>query len=402
MARIARAAVGPLAEHADGYRELLAARGYTHGGVERKLWELGRLSDWMIEMRLGPAELTVSRFHQFSAWCGAGFERPVGRRALGPLVSYLRGLGVIPDESVGATATDELLARYRCWMIEERALALRTIERYEDTARSFLTVRAQRFGGCGAEDLTGSDVHEFLLAETERVSVGSAKGRVAELRCLLRFLFIDGSTSSMLAASVPPVAGWRDTALPAVLSRSQVEAILAANDRATAIGRRNFAIVMVLARLGLRAAEVGASQLADIDWRAGELMVRGKARRDDRMPLPGEVGEAIAAYLSDGRPATPCRAVFVTCYAPLHALAPQSVSKIVYDASRRAGMDPPVCSHRLRHALASDMLRHGVALGDISQVLRHRDLATTAIYAKVDHAALRELAVDWPRTAVSS
>ena len=159
---------------------------------------------------------------------------------------------------------------------------------------------------------------------------------------------------------------------------------------------------MILARLGLRAAEVGALQLEDIDWRAGELVVRGKARRDDSMPLPGDVGEAIAAYLSDGRPSTPCRAVFVTCFAPLQALAPQSVSKIVYDASRRAGMDPPVCSHRLRHALATDMLRHGVALGDISQVLRHRDLATTAIYAKVDHAALRELAVDWPQTAVSS
>ncbi len=400
MARIARVDVGPLAPYAHGYRELLAGLGYTSFGVVQKSCEAGRLSDWMIDNGLGSADLTVGRLDEFSAMCAAGSLRPAGRRALGPLAAYLRGLGAIPGESFGATVTDELLARYRCWMVQERALAPRTIGRYEQTARSFLTVRAQRFGGCGAEGLTGSDVHEFLLAETGRVSVGSAKGRVAELRSLLRFLFLDGSTTSMLAASIPPVAGWRDTALPAMLSSAEVEAILAANDRATAVGRRNFAIVMILARLGLRAAEVGALRLDDVNWRAGELVVRGKARRDDSLPLPTDVGEAIAAYLAAGRPDTPCRAVFVTCFAPLKALAPQSVSKIVYDASRRAGMDPPVCSHRLRHALATEMLRHGVALGDISQVLRHRDLATTAIYAKVDHGALRELAVAWPQATM--
>ena len=309
---------------------------------------------------------------------------------------------MVPDETVGATATDELIGRYRLWMRQERALAARTVGRYEATARRFLSARAEGPGACGAEALSGPDVHRFLLAETERVSVGSAKGRVAELRSLLRFLFIEGWTSTALAASIPPVAGWRDTTLPPTLSRSQVEAIVAAHDTSTVTGRRNFAIVTTLARLGLRAAEVGALALEDLDWRAGELVVAGKARRDDRLPLPADVGEAIAAYLSDGRPDSPCRAVFVTRFAPLRALAPQSVSKVVYEASRRAGLDPPVCSHQLRHALASDMLRHGVALPDIGQVLRHRDLATTAIYAKVDHDALRGLARAWPQPAVSS
>ena len=194
----------------------------------------------------------------------------------------------------------------------------------------------------------------------------------------MRFLFIAGWTPTALAASIPPVAGWRGTTLPPTLSRAEVEAILAAHDTTTVTGRRNFAIVMVLARLGLRTAEVAGLQLDDLNWRAGELVVRGKARRDDPLPLPADVGEAIAVYLAKGRPATGSRAVFVTRFAPLRALAPQSVSKVVYDASRRAGMDPPVCSHRLRHALATDMLRHGVALADIGQVLRHRDLATTA------------------------
>lgn len=396
MARTARADVGPLAPYADGYRELLAGLGYTPNGVGRKLWELGRLSDWMIGGRLVPADMTAARFGEFSALCKAGIERPAGYRTLRPLVGYLRDLGVVPDESIDATATDELVDRYRRWMILDRALAPATIRRYSATARGFLGARADRSGGCGAEGLAGSDVHRFLLAECERVSIGSAKGRVAELRCLLRFLFLTGWTSTGLAASIPPVAGWRDTALPATLTHAEVEAIVAAHDTATAVGRRNHAIVLMLARLGLRAVEVANLELGDVDWRAGELVVRGKGRRDDPLPLPADVGEAIAAYLADGRPQTPSRAVFVTCFAPLKSLASQSVSKIVYDASRRAGMDPPVCSHRLRHALATDMLGHGVALGDISQVLRHRDLATTAIYAKVDHDALRQLAPAWP------
>ena len=355
MARIARADVGPLAPYADGYRELLAALGYTPDGVVRKLWELGRLSDWMIRNELDSRDLTTARFDEFSALCKAGVERPVGYRTLASLVSYLRELGTVRGVLVGATPVDELVEVYRTWMITDRALAARTVERYEATARRFLTARAERHGGgCGAEDLAGSEVFEFLLAETERVSVGSAKGRVAELRCLLRFLFLKGFAETALAVSIPPVAGWRDTIVPATLSRSQVEAIVAAHDTTTVTGRRNHAIVLILARLGLRAAEVGELCLEDLDWRAGQLIVRGKARSDDPLPLPADVGQAIAAYLRDGRPETPSRAVFITRFAPLKALAPQSVSKIVYDASRRAGIDgagvftpaPPCAGHR--------------------------------------------------------
>ncbi|MCA1655592.1 MAG: tyrosine-type recombinase/integrase, partial [Pseudonocardiaceae bacterium] len=243
---------------------------------------------------------------------------------------------------------------------------------------------------------TGTDVHAWLLAECARVSVGSAKGRVAELRSLLRFLFIEGKTDTALAASVPPVAGWRDTALPPRLSATQVTTMLETCDRSTPIGRRDYAVLVVLARLGLRAAEVCGLCLEDLDWRGGELVVRGKGRRDDRLPLPADVGEAVAAHLGDPRPLTACRAVFLTRYAPPRPLAPGTVSNLVVRASRRAGVNPPVAAHRLRHTLASEMLRQGAVLGEISQVLRHRDLATTAIYAKVDHVVLRELAADWP------
>lgn len=398
MARTARADVGPLAEYADGLRAELARVGYTPDGVVRKLWEVGRLGEWMSANALTAEDLTAARLCEFSVLCASGPLRPVGPRALGPLLDHLRMLGVLPASEIDATPVDELVGRYRRWLVEDRALAARTVGRYEKTARRFLESRVSAVDATGVEGLSGADVTGFLLVECSRVSVGSAKGRVAELRSLLRFLFIEGLTEVALAASVPPVAGWRDTALPPMLTRAQVEAIVAAAAVDGPTGCRNQAVVLLLARLGLRAAEVGGLALADIDWRAGELMVRGKGRRDERLPLPAEVGEAIAGYLQHDRPETPSRAVFVTRFAPWRALAPQTVSKIVYAASVRAGVDPPVCAHRLRHALATEMLARGAVLAEISQVLRHRDLATTAVYAKVDHAALRTLAPAWPVT----
>lgn len=396
MARIARADMGPLAGYADGFRDELSALGYTASGVVRKPWEVGRLSDWMVAANVGASELTAGRVAEFVAAHGQIGERPIGPRTLRPLLAHLRDLGVAPAETIGAAPVDQLVSRYRAWLVEARGLAARTVGRYEATARRFLEWRAPAVEGrCGVEELSGTDVTRFLLAECSRIAVGSAKGRVAELRSLLRFLFLEGMTDTALATSVPAVAGWRDTALPPTLNPAQVAAIVDSCDRTTATGRRDFAILMVLARLGLRAAEVSALELADLDWRAGEIVVGGKARGDDRLPLPDDVGEAIVAYLRHGRPEADCRAMFLTRYAPLRAMAPVTVSKVA--ASRRAGMDPPVPAHRLRHSLASDMLRHGAALPEIAQVLRHRDLATTAIYAKVDHAALRELALPWPQ-----
>jgi len=396
MARTARADLGPLAGFAHGFRAELAELGYTPDGVVRKLWEVGRLSDWMVAKGLELEDLTSERIAEFSVFCAGGALRPVGPRTLRPLLGYLRLLGVMPPREVGATRLDELLGCYRHWLVEDRGLANRTVDRYEKTARRFLGSRVPSAGSTGVDGLTGSDVTDFLLVECSRLSVGSAKGRVAELRSLLRFLFVEGLTKTALAVSVPPVAGWRDTALPATLTRADVEAIVAAVEQDGPTGRRNLAIVLLLARLGLRAAEVAGLQLSDIDWRAGELVVRGKGRRDERLPLPVDVGEAIASYLRHDRPETTSRAVFVTRFAPWRALASQTVSKIVYYASGR--LQPPVCAHRLRHALATEMLASGAVLAEIGQLLRHRDLATTAVYAKVDHAALRELAPAWPAT----
>jgi integrase/recombinase XerD len=212
---------------------------------------------------------------------------------------------------------------------------------------------------------------------------------------------VKGLTESALAEAVPPVPpvpGWKDTAVPHRMSSVAVRVLLDSCDRATPTGKRDFAMLVLLARLGLRAAEVAGLDLGDLDWRAGEVVVRGKARREDHLPLPADVGEALAAYLIEARPRVESRTVFLTVAAPPRPMWPTSVSQMVWRQCRRAGLTP-VRAHRLRHALATDLLDRGVTLPEIAQMLRQRDLATTAVYAKVDHAKLRELAPPWPAVA---
>jgi site-specific recombinase XerD len=227
--------------------------------------------------------------------------------------------------------------------------------------------------------------------------VGAAKGRVAELRSLLRYLFVCGLTTTQLAAAVPPVAGWHDVGIPPTLSPADVQALLDNCDRGRPNGIRDLAILTLVARLGLRSIEISRMELDDVHWRTGEITVRGKARRIDTMPLSVEVGEAVAAYLADARPSVDPgqRRLFLTGRAPRAPIHADLVSDVVRRACLRAGL-APVGAHRLRHALARRMVAEGVVLTGISQVLRHRDLATTAIYAKIDLDSLRMVARPWP------
>lgn len=267
--------------------------------------------------------------------------------------------------------------------------------RYENTARRFLEGRHEVCGARFITALTARDVVEFLVVECGRVSAGSAKGRVAELRALLRYLFLHGFTSRSLAVAIPPVAGWHGTTIPKAITAARIEELIASCDIASATGRRDRAVMLLVARLGLRSVEVVNLELDDIDWRAGEIVVRGKARREDRMPLPFAVGEAITAYLVSGRPASVSRRVFLTAKAPIEPMPPARVNDICRRACVRVGIGR-VGAHRLRHTLASELLRRGSTIVEVSQVLRHRDLATTAIYAKVDLDTLRQVARPWP------
>jgi site-specific recombinase XerD len=214
----------------------------------------------------------------------------------------------------------------------------------------------------------------------------------------MRFLHLSGAIPMKLGAAVPPVGGWRLASVPPRMATGDVQLLLDRCPRDSSIGVRNYAILMLVARLGLRSIEVARLLLDDVDWRSGEIVVRGKGRREDRLPLPVEVGAAVVAYLSDVRPRLEDRHLFLTGRAPLAPIRADLVGDVVERACIRAGL-ARVGPHRLRHALAEQMLRQGAGLTAIGQVLRHQDLATTALYAKADLAALRQVAQPWPGIA---
>jgi integrase/recombinase XerD len=264
--------------------------------------------------------------------------------------------------------------------------------------RPFLTSRATRNGGHPALDgLTASEVHEFLLAEAARRRGKGAQCVVSALRSFLRFLHVEGIIGHPLAQAVPPVAGWALAGLPKALDAEQVRALLGTCDADTVAGRRDLAVLSLLARLGLRGGEIAGLLLDDIDWRNAQIIIRGKGSRRDRLPLPADVGDVLAAYLADGRPGTAQgRAVFMRLKAPHRGLTTAGIGNIVRRACRRAGLDD-VGAHCLRHSAATAMLSAGAALAEIGQVLRHARPLTTAIYAKVDLESLRGLAHPWPQ-----
>jgi integrase/recombinase XerD len=389
---------GPLAEYAEGFGCHLAGAGYTPLSAANQVRVMARLSRWLAERGFGPADLSADRVGEFLAWCRAsGYTCWLSVRGLAPLLGFLRGLGVAPVSSCEPPATPAgvLLGRYRAYLAGERGLAASTIGYYVAEARLFLG-RVAGADLAGLAGLTAAGVSRFVTAECRSRSTGSAKIVVTALRSLLRFLLLDGVIAADLAAAVPAVAGWRGGGLPKALPDGQVEALLASCDRGTGTGRRDFAVLTLLARLGMRACEAAALELDDIDWRAGTVTVRGKGRRDEQLPLPSDAGEALAGYLRDGRTACAAsRRVFLASRAPGGGLSADAVKMIVRQRSRAAGL-APFGAHRLRHTLATQMLRAGSPLAEVGQVLRHRSAVTTAIYAKVDHAALSQLAMPWP------
>ena len=395
-----RRRAGLLGSEVQGYRAWLERRGYTPATARYMLKHLGQVGRWLAVEGLTVGQLDEDRIAAFRASRRlAGYRCVPGARAMLPLLSYLREVDLAPPMRPAlSTVMGELLGQYGSWMVSERNLAAGTVLRYVNTARRFLLEQAFNAGVFSPEGLSGTDVNQFLLRECGRVSAGSAKGRVAELRSILRFLHVQGITVLRLGTAVPPVGGWRLSGVPVIMTPADVQRLLDGCDRNTSVGIRDFAIMMFAARLGLRSIEVARLELGDIDWRAGELVVRGKARRLDRLPLPAAVGEAVVAYLADGRHLTQDRHLFLTCRAPRGPIHADVVNDVVERACLRVGL-PRVGPHRLRHALAGELLAKGAGLVAISQVLRHQDLATTALYAKVDMDALAAVAQPWPGTS---
>jgi integrase len=301
---------------------------------------------------------------------------------------------VLPAATDAApTELDRLLEEFCGYLVEERGLVAGSVRLYAGVACRFLSERSEPVADALA-CLSGAEVNAFVLRESRRVRPRTAETVVCALRALLRFLHVHGWIATPLASGVPSVPQRRED-LPRGLPPGQVTRLLASCDRATKIGCRDYAILMLLARLGLRSGEVAGLQLDDVDWRAGEVVIRGKRSRRDRLPLPGDVGEALADYLSRARPSGFGRTVFLRSLAPVDGLSGDGVSEVVVRACGRAGI-APVRAHRLRHTIATEMLSHGAGLAEIGQVLRHQSLEVTAVYAKVDRSALSRLARPWP------
>jgi len=390
---------GPLEVFAAGFTAELARLGYRRVPIVFQLQLMAHASRWLGREGLGPDVLTTDVVERFLAERrAAGCTSYVTVRAMAPLLGYLRGLGVAPAASspLPVGAVEVLLADYREYLAIERALTSDTIEGYALAVRPFLAGLEREGGGLDLAGLTAAEVVAFVVARCPRQSRGAAKMTVTALRSLLGFLHLRGLISGPLVGAVPSTASWRLSALPRALEPEQLDALLGSCDRRSRTGRRDYAILVMLARLGVRAGEIAALRLEDVDWRAGEFVIVGKGRRSERLPLPADVGEAIVDYLREGRPATAQdRCLFVRVRAPHHGLTTGGVTQVVVSAARRAGLGQ-IHAHRLRHTAATGMLRAGASLEEIGQVLRHRQALTTAIYAKVDRDALRQLARPWP------
>jgi site-specific recombinase XerD len=387
---------GPLACYARGFADELAGLGYDKRRAASHLDLLADLSDWLKGEGFLPEELTQPRVAQFLEVRRVRGERDlVTPRGVELLLEHLRILGVVPPAShpVPDGPAAELLERYRDYLSCERGLAERGVLRYVTEVGPFVA------------SVTGADGIDWAVVSAAAVTrfvveaCGSERAPssnlLAALRSFLRFAQLEGWISLPLTQAVPSAAGWNGRSLPRRLEPDEVRRLLGGCDRHSADGRRDYAILTLLVRLGLRAAEVARMQLDDIDWRAGEILVRGKGQREEKLPLPDDVGKAIVDYLRHGRPPTASRAVFLRLHVPLRELTPIGVTSLVYRACSRAGVSR-VSAHPLRHTAATEMLRAGASLGEIGQALRHRSSSATAIYAKVDHVSLRALARPWP------
>jgi len=392
--------VGPLACDLDGFAAQLAAEGYSHSSARNKLRLIRDLSRWLEHEGLDVEVLDELRVRAFLV--ARGSRRTAQREATTArqLLSYLRANDRIPAAPSGPSS-DSAMGRmeqaYERFLVRERGLTSATVKNYLPTVHVFLT---ERFGTetIELERLVAQDANQFILRHAQHLSRTRAKLLVTALRSFLRFLYQRGDIPIDLASALLPVMHWRLSGLPKSLAPEQVNSMLDSCDRSTVIGRRDYAILLLLARLGLRAGEVVALTLDDLDWDKGIVTVPGKGQRREPLPLPHEVGEALVGYLQDGRPLCNTRCLFVRISAPHRGFTgAAAICDVVRRALARAGIDPPFKgSHMLRHSLATEMLRCGASLEDIGQILRHRHPETTQIYAKVDLEALRALAQPWP------
>jgi len=375
---------GPLTRHVEGFAAELRSLGYTELSLANLLRLLADFSRWLEGAGVGVEDIDPAILKRFLSRRRRTHAKFASERAVRPLMDYLRGVGVVKKIEAAKPRRSRLLVAYERYLVEDRAVGVGHRAVCLAVADEFLAS-----GSRGVKALTAADVTQFVGSDKTNIS-----GRLTGLRSILRFLFVTERVATNLLYAVPRSPHWKQRSLPRPLEPGQLAAVLSTCDRRSLVGRRNHAVLLLMARLGLRAIEVAVLRLEDVDWRVGEIVVHGKGRVRSRLPLPVDVGKAIVDYLQRAKRHVAARSLFVGCRAPYRSLTSGGVIGIAKTALHAAGVTGG--AHRLRHTAATQMLRKGASLTDIAQVLRHRRINTTAIYAKVDHDRLRELVRTWP------
>lgn len=391
---------GPHGQLVELYAARLVNEGLARHGTWRCLSLVGALLSWIGRSRSKLTDLnerTIERYLRHRA--GKQSIQPGDRAALKRLLFVLREVGTIaPAMQPPLTPHEQVFEAFSQYLQEERGLATKSIIHHLPFIRLFL----REVCPGGASDLgriSQADVIHYVERHARDRSAQTGKAMCWALRSFLRYLHYKGLNPLALAGCVPSIRRWKLASLPTYLSAAQVQKVLDGCDRATTLGRRDYAILMMLAKLGLRAGEVATLTLEDIDWRSGEMLVRAKGRQRARIPMPRDVGAAVVAYLRDGRPTSSCRRLFLRTLAPNVGFASGcAITMIAKSALERAGIRGYAHqgAHIFRHSLATELLQSGATLSEIGQLLRHESHDTTRIYAKVDIEALRTLSLPWP------
>jgi site-specific recombinase XerD len=397
---IERLRQGPLNEHLDPYAAAVAVQGYAHDSIRQQIVMIADFSRWLEQKHIDVQALNskvVDRFLQLRRR-----QQRIRRgepKTLERLLAMLCQKGVVKQyqQPVADSARSRVTNEFRCYLLQERGLSPSTLLNYVPVAEQFLAERfhntVPNFAMIRATHVTG-----FVLRHARQLSPVRAGLMVTALRSFFRYLRHRGVITTDLAGCVPTVPKWSLSTLPRFLPAATVERILEGCDRTTPVGRRNHAVLLLLARLGLRAGEVVGLNLDDIDWSTGQISIHGKGGKSAQLPLPADVGTALAAYLRHDRPRSATRRVFLRHRAPIVGFGNSStISSLVRRALKHAGVESAhTGAHVLRHSLATSLLRQGGSLDEIGELLRHQSPNTTAIYAKVDVTALHTLALPWP------
>ncbi|MCK5648742.1 MAG: tyrosine-type recombinase/integrase [Gammaproteobacteria bacterium] len=391
---------GPLVPYLEDYSNYLVKQQYRQKCIPPKIRAIAKFSQWLHLRNISVNNVTHEHIQQF--FQGKNYKNALksGKvSALKQFIDFLQEIKICPTikQSIKQTPIQQVIDSFRQYLLDEKGLSNRTFEQYKPTITIFLT---RCFGkeAVNLFALTGQDVVSFVQHQATHLAIARMKVTTNALRSFLRYAVYHDDINASMPDSVPTVASWSMTDIPKAISQEQIQAVLDSCDRNTLIGKRDYAIFMLLVHLGLRSGEIVSLTLDSINWDLGSILIVGKGGHITELPLPEEVGKAIVDYLQNGRPECRDRALFLRVLAPIRSLgAPQTIGTIVYAAVNRARIDTPTHgSHQFRHALASNMLRKGASLSEIGTILRHQHSKTTNIYAKVDLIALKSLSMPWP------